>query len=59
MLFHAIRCAIPVPTRVTQRAAAAMNLAPGMACFAILKSMAVARDHVAGANMPQTKSSTL
>ncbi len=33
--------------RVTQRAAAAMNLAPGMACFAILKSMAVARDHVA------------
>jgi molybdate transport system ATP-binding protein len=32
--------------RVTRRAAASMKLAPGMPCFAILKSMAVARDHV-------------
>jgi molybdate transport system ATP-binding protein len=32
--------------RVTQRAAESMKLAPGMSCFAVLKSMAVARDQV-------------
>jgi len=32
--------------RVTRRSAMAMALAPGVACFAILKSMSVARDHV-------------
>jgi molybdate transport system ATP-binding protein len=32
--------------RVTQRSADSLKLAPGMACFAIIKSMAVARDHV-------------
>ena len=32
--------------RITQRAAESLELAAGMPCFAILKSMAVARDHV-------------
>jgi molybdate transport system ATP-binding protein len=32
--------------RVTRRSAEALSLAPGIACHAILKSMAVARDHV-------------
>ncbi|MFN4015570.1 MAG: molybdenum ABC transporter ATP-binding protein [Reyranella sp.] len=32
--------------RVTQRAVESLGLAPDVACFAILKSMAVARDHV-------------
>jgi molybdate transport system ATP-binding protein len=32
--------------RITQRSADSMQLAPGVPCFAIVKSMAVARDHV-------------
>lgn len=32
--------------RVTQRSADSIKLAPGAACFASIKSMAVARDHV-------------
>lgn len=32
--------------RITRRSADSMELAPGGACFAIIKSMAVARDHV-------------
>lgn len=38
--------------RVTQRSADSMKLAPGMACFAIIKSMAVARDHVTAITQP-------
>lgn len=36
--------------RITQRAAENLELAPGLPCFAILKSMAVARDHVTAAS---------
>ncbi|GIL00773.1 MAG: molybdenum import ATP-binding protein ModC [Alphaproteobacteria bacterium] len=35
--------------RVTQRAVTGLALAPGLSCYAILKSMAVARDHVVAA----------
>jgi molybdate transport system ATP-binding protein len=35
--------------RITQRSADSMKLAPGVSCFAIIKSMAVARDHVTAA----------
>ncbi|HUG60878.1 MAG TPA: molybdenum ABC transporter ATP-binding protein [Methylomirabilota bacterium] len=35
--------------RVTQRAVESMKLAPGLPCFAVLKSMAVARDQVVAA----------
>lgn len=33
--------------RITQRSATALGLAPGLACFAILKSVAVAQDSIA------------
>ena len=32
--------------RITRRSAVALALGPGVTCFAILKSMSVARDHV-------------
>jgi molybdate transport system ATP-binding protein len=38
--------------RVTRRSAQALELAPGAVCFAILKSMSVARDHVDVATKP-------
>lgn len=38
--------------RVTRRSAQALALAPGATCFAILKSMSVARDHVDVAMAP-------
>jgi molybdate transport system ATP-binding protein len=38
--------------RVTRRSAQALALAPGATCFAILKSMSVARDHVDVATAP-------
>ena len=38
--------------RVTRRSAQALDLAAGTACFAILKSMSVARDHVDVATIP-------
>ncbi|MFN3746637.1 MAG: molybdenum ABC transporter ATP-binding protein [Hyphomicrobiaceae bacterium] len=39
--------------RITQRSADSLQLAPGVNCFAIIKSMAVARDHVTAAPQPR------
>lgn len=43
-----------IVVRITRRAAADLNLAPGDTVHAILKSMSVARDHIARAAAPES-----
>jgi len=43
-----------IVARITRRALADLNLAPGDTVHAVLKAMSVARDHIARATMPET-----